>query len=136
MALPYSLALHEYCRQLILVNQTEAGIGHQQTGQRVALLQQDHARLIEVGVGGVRLSAVPCLKEKTIQVSAIQVVAAVDRHRVVRHIPSEKAAPVERVVERSRSRVPPQIIQRLHRIHAADGTVQSALVEVGVTGNE
>src|SRR5208282_5267052 len=97
---PAASLLYKYHRQLVLVNQIEAGIGDEQAGQRLVLFQEDHSCLIQVRIVGIGRSALRRIEEKLIEVITIQIVAAVDGHRIIWHVPGKKAAPVEGVVER------------------------------------
>src|SRR5664279_3607261 len=81
------LLTSKYYGQRVLVNQLEPGIGGQNLGQWQVRSQHHHARLIQVRIGRVSgLGALRCVEE-LVELVAVEVVAAINGHGVVGHVP-------------------------------------------------
>src|SRR5215467_16156125 len=93
---------------VVVVNELESRVDGENLCQRHFRAEQDHARLIQIGIGGVGLLCALRVVEEPVEVVTVEVVASVDSDGKLRHIPHQKSSPVQRVVERALDRAATQ----------------------------
>src|SRR5271165_6398644 len=119
------LTARKYRRNLVLINKAEARVLVERVVEPIRPPYHHHTRFVQIGVLLVRLPAALRADEQLVQFVTIEIVAPVNRHRIVWHVPHQKSAPVQRVVQRPRHRIFPQEIHCLHREAATDGLIES-----------
>src|SRR5271169_6017343 len=130
------LAPRKHRRNLVLINKAESRALVERVVESITPSYQYHARFVQIGVLLVRVPAALRTDEQFVQLVAIQIVAAIDGDRIVRHVPHQETAPVQRVVQRPRHRILPQEDHCLDWKMAADGLVQSSCGEVSAAGKQ
>ena len=126
-----TLPASKYHSQRIRINKPVAWVGGEHFGQRHGCVQQDHARLIQVGIVVYPLSRVLRLVEDLVEFVAIEIVAAVNGDRIVRHIPHQESAPAEVIVKRTWLRILAKEVDGIDRVLGADRAVETTIGEVG-----